>query len=69
MQSHLTKGTEIRLEVVWPDAEILSSPKVYKNFPKRNFSSLYIKMYVFKTAQRANIHLGYFFKEMCHQER
>ena len=53
---------------VWPDPEIESSPKNSKSCPKRNYTSLCMKMDVFRTAPKVNIHLGYFCKKICHQE-
>ena len=50
------------------DLMLKCSPKVSKSFPKCNYSSLYKKSDVFKTAQTVSKHLGYFCKKNCHQE-
>ena len=42
--------------------------KTNQKLPKSNYTSLCMKMDVFKRAQKVNIHLGYFCEKICHQE-
>ena len=57
--------SSFRSKPVGPDAEIKSGPKFAQ---KSKHSSIYMKMNVFKTAQKVSIYLGYLWKKICHQK-